>query len=244
MSFKEFFLFNKQKLVLLLFLAFFAPLPFFILFAGGFAPPASILVYFLSPEGNTVLSLVSMVAWLIATLFAYLISCFMLWIIRKITTEKRTQWIIVVVFGLLLTMISFFTPLYYIGDIGGGEHKMSSYDMCVQTYGLFVKFLPKVLGCEFAKSGLKDSCYRDKAIKIKEASLCGKIQKEQMEINCYDALAKIKNDPRICDLIERSINRWGCVANIAQSNNDEKICEYLRPSDDIKSCLSQVRSRH
>ena|SRR3989344_3365821 len=123
MGFKNFFSFNPQKIILAIFLIIFAPLPFFIFVMAGFAPPIFIL-FVINPlihssTNAPVVVLLAILFFIIHALFAYLISCIMNLILRKITEKESFQWIIISIIAIILVVISF-SHIYSIGDVGGG----------------------------------------------------------------------------------------------------------------------------
>lgn len=131
MGFKEFFSFNLQKIILSIFLIIFASLPFFVVVLVGFAPPILILLMInalISQSNFLMLSLLAILFFVIHVLFAYLIACIIIWIFRKITKEKSTQWILISILLVILVVASFF-HIYVFADVGGTLHNPNIYDL-------------------------------------------------------------------------------------------------------------------
>jgi hypothetical protein len=135
MGFKNFFSFNPQKTVLAIFLIILAPLPFFVILMGGFAPPILILLAISSLihgfNNAPVVVLLAILFFIIHALFAYLVSCAINRIIGKITQEKSFQWIIISVLAVILVVISF-SHIYGISDVGGGFHRLNISELFLQ----------------------------------------------------------------------------------------------------------------
>ena len=128
MGFKEFFSFNLQKIISTIFLIIFAPLPFFVVALGGLAPPILILLVIPVFSMNPLMVVLLGLFFVIHALFAYLISCIIIWIFGKITREKYIQWILISILLVILVVASFF-HIYGIGDAGGGFQKPNILDL-------------------------------------------------------------------------------------------------------------------
>lgn len=126
MGFKEFIHLDSKKLFLLIILTLFAPLPMYLLVVVGLAPPISILVFAFQMLTSTsspspLLALISIGLFIIHILITYLLVCFLMWLLTKITKNNLAHWTILGVIALILIIISF-GRIYPLGDVGGGRN--------------------------------------------------------------------------------------------------------------------------
>jgi hypothetical protein len=135
MGFKNFFIFNPQKIILALFLIIFAPLPFFVFMMVGWAPPILTLLIIPPLIHNSTNALLiialAIIFFIIHAFFAYFISCIINWILGKLTQEKLFQWIIISILAIILVVISF-SHIYGIGDVGGGFQRPNISELFLQ----------------------------------------------------------------------------------------------------------------
>ncbi len=130
MGFKQFISFDLQKIVLLISLVLFAPLPFFFLIIAGIAPP--ILFFFIirgSNLGTPITALIILLLLFAHILLAYIIACLIAWTVRKMVPENNKQWIAICVFIALLILCAFTMKIYIGAGPGGGSSTFSFLDM-------------------------------------------------------------------------------------------------------------------
>jgi hypothetical protein len=128
MKFKEFIAPSRQKIILFIFLIFFGSIPFILPFFIIFSPPIISLMsifhslFVPSYAFNSSEIFFTLMIFLVQVFSAYLISCFVNWIIKKITpaSSDRTQLIIIWLISISLFALSFLN-IYGGGGPGGGN---------------------------------------------------------------------------------------------------------------------------
>ena len=124
---KNFLILNPKKIILTIFLIFFAPIPLFLLFAFVSQPPIKYLLG-LTLVTTVLAGIFTILIFVITSFFAYIISCSVDWILVKITQEKNIQFSILSILIIILITASFF-DIYFSGDIGGGSERFNIYDV-------------------------------------------------------------------------------------------------------------------
>lgn len=124
---KNFLRLNIKKIILTIFLIFFAPIPLFLLFAFVSQPPIKYLLG-LTLVTNVLGGIFTILIFATESFFAYIIACIIDWILVKITQEKIIQFSILSILIITLITASFF-DIYFSGDIGGGSKRFNIYDV-------------------------------------------------------------------------------------------------------------------
>jgi len=85
----------------------------------GYAPPLYFLLVIPALGENPAFMIIALLLFAVHALFAYLVACIAVWIVRKISHDKRIQWAIISLLLVALFGSSFF-HIYGIWDAGGG----------------------------------------------------------------------------------------------------------------------------